>query len=67
MQYDGVVIFSLESRAFSRQDILKAIIASSGGYVVGLAVVWETWELWKLIEIIETTAELQDAQRIASE
>lgn len=60
LQYDGVLIYNLEGREFSRTDLVKATIAASGGYCTGLFCQWEDMELWQVIEAIELVSELQD-------
>ena len=61
-QYDGQVVYSFEGRGFVLAELKKSIIAASGGYAVGLWLVWEQTAVWRLIEAIELVAMVQAAQ-----
>ena len=61
-QFDGQIVYSFEGRGFVLAELKKAIIAASGGYAVGLWLVWENTAVWRLIEAIELVAMVQAAQ-----
>lgn len=61
-QYDGQIIYAFEGRGFVLTELKKSIIAASGGYAVGLWLVWEQTALWRLIEAIELVAMVQASQ-----
>lgn len=64
-QYDGQIVYNFEGRGFVLAELKKSIIAASGGFAVGLWLVWETTALWKLIEAIELVAMVQASQNKA--
>lgn len=61
-QYDGQIIYGIEGRGFVLAELKKAIIAASGGFAVGLWLVWEQTAVWKLIEAIELVSMVQEQQ-----
>ena len=61
-QFDGQIVYTFEGRGFVLAEFKKSIIAASGGYAVGLWLVWENTAVWRLIEAIELVAMVQAAQ-----
>lgn len=59
------MVYVYEGRAFVLAELKKLVIGASGGYAVGLALVWEDWPLWKVIETIELVSMVRSSAQEA--
>lgn len=50
----------LEGRAFVLPQLKKLVLGASGGYAVGLYLVWQDWALWRVLEAIELVSAVQE-------